>query len=83
MPRGIGSWRRRENSGRLVGSKLREEGRAESQSNSEWRVKWPKSGDVDRSEATAQTICQAGNLLVRRLQNIDPNQMLTGLAQTA
>ena len=40
MPRGIGSWRRRENSGRLVGSKLREEGRAESQSKSEWRVKW-------------------------------------------
>ena len=35
MRRGIGSWRRRENSGRFVGRKLREEGRAECQSGGE------------------------------------------------
>jgi hypothetical protein len=40
MPSGIGSWRRRENSGRFVGSRLREERRGPVSGQPKHRMKW-------------------------------------------
>jgi len=40
MPNGIGSWRRRENSGRFVGSRLREERRGSVFRQAKHRMKW-------------------------------------------
>src|SRR2546425_5165922 len=40
MPRGIGNWRRRENSGRLVASRLREERRGPVSGRPKRRMKW-------------------------------------------
>ena len=47
MPSGIGSWRRRENSGRFVGSRLLEERRGLSFRQAKHRMKWIHSGSSD------------------------------------